>query len=497
MATILAVDDDPATLRLVEYTLRRAGHEVVATCDSAGALELASSVGAEALVLDVMMPGLNGLELVRRLRNQPTTAGMPVLMLSALGRGEDRVAGLAIGADDYLAKPFEPDELAIRIARLVARRGGAHGEFAGRLGVVSMPEILQFLLQAGVDGVLAVTSDEGRGELALGGGAVRDARFGALAGSDAVLAMLDLESARFTLHPGGVPRGGEIGLKGLQQILMTSAWIADELSRRPATPPEARLLPAFDDQGPPTIPEGFETLPFFTVWRRVLDSPGLSLAELESGLSTEPRLVRLTVSVLLEVGALRQVAASGCPAGASPGPGGHELQTVLRAIRKKLAPSAAEGSPVPVLIAIEHELQAEFLEHRHGIPSELVARGGGSLTLAWRTSRAGSLVLGRPPEQLAVDVVSLDSGAARDLLEATVDGYAAVAVWTRDLVLSHGLRWLVDRLRNRTDRPPGRLIVDEATRGVAATLRAGCPGWRLAGRWPGSFVELLQILAED
>lgn len=119
-ATILAVDDDPDALVLVAATLDRAGYQVVTSSAPAEIEALALEHGVDALVLDVVMPDLSGHDVLRSLRENPRTGGLPVLLLSARADGPDRVDGLRQGADDFLGKPFEPEELVLRIERLIA-----------------------------------------------------------------------------------------------------------------------------------------------------------------------------------------------------------------------------------------------------------------------------------------------------------------------------------------------------------------------------------------
>jgi two-component system, OmpR family, response regulator PrrA len=118
---ILAVDDDPAILRALQRGLRLEGFDVEVAGSGRTALELAH--GADAIVLDVSMPGLSGTEVCTRLRARG--AEVPVLMLSALDDVADRVAGLAAGADDYVVKPFDLNELVLRLRALLRRAGRA------------------------------------------------------------------------------------------------------------------------------------------------------------------------------------------------------------------------------------------------------------------------------------------------------------------------------------------------------------------------------------
>ncbi len=116
---LLLVEDQPHLLRQLTRCLREAGYAVDATADGADALSRALEIDYDALVLDVMLPGLDGWTVLRRLRERKPT---PVLMLTARDATRDRVRGLDEGADDYLIKPFEPDELLARL-RVIIRRG--------------------------------------------------------------------------------------------------------------------------------------------------------------------------------------------------------------------------------------------------------------------------------------------------------------------------------------------------------------------------------------
>jgi two-component system, sensor histidine kinase and response regulator len=115
MARALIVDDDPVSARLVRKYLQRAGHEVVIRSDGRSGLERALSDPPDLVILDVMMPVLDGLEVCRILRTVDVTRDLPVIFLSARSDLGDRVAGLDQGAVDYLVKPFEPEELLARV----------------------------------------------------------------------------------------------------------------------------------------------------------------------------------------------------------------------------------------------------------------------------------------------------------------------------------------------------------------------------------------------
>lgn len=115
---ILAVDDDRNNLKMLDFLLREEGYEVLTTDNGRTALELVDSQHPDLVILDVMMPQVDGFEVCRRIRQ---TMDVPIIMLSAKGETADRVSGLELGADDYLPKPFEPSELLARV-RAVLRR---------------------------------------------------------------------------------------------------------------------------------------------------------------------------------------------------------------------------------------------------------------------------------------------------------------------------------------------------------------------------------------
>ncbi len=118
---ILIVDDDVDTLRLVGLMLERQGYEIRTATNGAQALVSAKSERPELIVLDIMMPDMDGFEVTRRLRADPATAGIPIAMFTAKGQLEDKVAGYDAGVDEYLTKPIHPAELNARIKALMTR----------------------------------------------------------------------------------------------------------------------------------------------------------------------------------------------------------------------------------------------------------------------------------------------------------------------------------------------------------------------------------------
>lgn len=118
-ATILIADDDPLLQALLRHKLSAAGYNVVQVANGAAALDAMQSAKPDIVVLDAMMPVMDGFETLMRIKADPATANTPVVMLTAIRRDADIAGGLALGAVDYLSKPFSPDELVLRLARLV------------------------------------------------------------------------------------------------------------------------------------------------------------------------------------------------------------------------------------------------------------------------------------------------------------------------------------------------------------------------------------------
>lgn len=127
MQTILLIEDEQKIARFIELELTHEGYTVIKAEDGRTGLELAEKGGWDLLLLDIMLPGLNGLEVLRRLRKQ---SDLPVIMLTARDAVMDKVTGLDMGADDYITKPFEPKELLARV-KAVLRRGAPEEESGG------------------------------------------------------------------------------------------------------------------------------------------------------------------------------------------------------------------------------------------------------------------------------------------------------------------------------------------------------------------------------
>lgn len=147
---ILVIDDEPEIAELVSISLETAGYDVIQAHDSMKGQALAVQMIPDAIILDLMMPIVDGFTLCQRLRREQRTAHVPILMLTALDKTKEKVGGFNAGADDYLTKPFELAELLVRVRALLRRieaipQSGAHSEILTYGPLILVPERVEVL----------------------------------------------------------------------------------------------------------------------------------------------------------------------------------------------------------------------------------------------------------------------------------------------------------------------------------------------------------------
>ncbi len=155
---VLVIDDEQDIRDLVSYNLEKEGFRVSALKDGEKALEVIRSEGADLLILDLMLPGIQGLELCRILKKDPATEGIPIIMLTAKGEEMDRVLGLEMGADDYITKPFSPRELVARVKAVLRRveRSAPEGDVI-RIGAIEINPVTYQVFKDGSELRLSAT----------------------------------------------------------------------------------------------------------------------------------------------------------------------------------------------------------------------------------------------------------------------------------------------------------------------------------------------------
>lgn len=159
MPRILVVEDSQDIADLIAHYLQGAGYLTTMAANGSDGLRLARSTPPDAIVLDLMLPGMDGLHVCQALRGEPATAAIPIIMLTARGEESDRIRGLELGADDYVTKPFSPKELVARVGALLRRiqRPPAAGKVL-RYGPLTI-DIDKHTIQAG-SGAMRLTAKE-------------------------------------------------------------------------------------------------------------------------------------------------------------------------------------------------------------------------------------------------------------------------------------------------------------------------------------------------
>lgn len=141
MAKIIVVDDDPAILELVRINLHMQGHQVITAPNGIQGYALVQQELPQLVILDIMMPDVDGFTVAKRIRQNKETINTPILLLTALGVVDDKVKGFDAGADDYLVKPFEIPELLVRVRALLRRSGGIP-QSAGQHEILSAGDLI-------------------------------------------------------------------------------------------------------------------------------------------------------------------------------------------------------------------------------------------------------------------------------------------------------------------------------------------------------------------
>lgn len=312
MAKILVVDDDPHILLLIRTTFEGAGHQVLLTSNPKDVPRLTADPDLDAVILDIMLPEVSGWDLLAQIRDDPQTEKLPIVMLSSLSTVNDRVRGIRIGADDYLVKPFHPEELLARVEALISKNLtmiSASG-VQGRLSAYPINELLQNFEQNKKSGQLEVFSGGRTGRIKVVQGAPATAELGGLRAQDAVLEMLELHDGTFQFIPGGMlddsaPAAAGADTSSFQLLMMDAAWIADELQKRLHHLPDAGAPLHLTGDLPRQFPPTWERLPIETLVARLRNAPGLCLNDLIGQRLGASSKVRLAVVWMIEQGALR------------------------------------------------------------------------------------------------------------------------------------------------------------------------------------------------
>lgn len=487
MAKLLLIEDDRTAAHEMEATLRAAGHRVAIAVHPAAVARAVEAGRAEAAVLNAILRGASGFDVLARLRSDPRSEGLPILLVTTLSAPEDRARALHAGADDLLLSPFHPDELVARVHRLLAAADRRPAELEGQLGRVSLPELLQILQSGGTSGTLEVLGELCRGWVQIERGTPIRARFGELAGREAVLAMLDLERGRVRFAAGGPADGSSADRAdmSLPNLMFTAAWLTDERSRRPPVLRDHLVRPhrlLTDDLA---VPEGFEAVPLARVARCLRDREMIAVRELEREIRSAPGMVRLAVALLVEQGVATTHRAVAPPTD----------DDLLAAIRSVVGAVRTEDPDVPavhLLLLADDAVLGGLLELRQRVPRHLLRSPGDSLAATWRSGRVASLPLGAGPDTVILHLASAadsEPSRGRDL-----DAYHGVVLWSTDGAAPSRLAPVVDAVE--AGAAHGLVVVpDRAAAFRTVAVLDGRRRWTAAELQPESFAPVLQAMA--
>ncbi len=304
------VIDDAADIRLfVSAVLEGAGHQVLTAADPMKGISLLSVADIDALVLDVMMPRFTGFELLEILRRDARNRMLPVLLLSSLSETRERVRGMKLGATDFLPKPFDPEELVVRVERMVSHRSVSPGGLVGDLDEMGLLRVLQGLQQEDHSGMLRLSTENRHGWIELKDGLLMAARYGLLEGAEAILSMLLLKGSRFSFEPsnaGEIPSEAPREELSISHLALKAAQLEDELSTY------ADELPA-DKAGLFVVHElstgahPSRDLPFAEIYERIDTLPGVTIEELIAHEFVSAIKIRLTAAVLARAAVIEAV----------------------------------------------------------------------------------------------------------------------------------------------------------------------------------------------
>ncbi len=494
VGNILVAENDPVFGAVLEDRLHVAGHEVELVGESERAVPRAAESPRDLLILEIGPPDDAGLEVVEALRQRPETRTLPILVLSKSAEAADRVAALRAGADDYLTKPCDLEELLLRAERLVGARAAPRQVLQGDLANHPLWELVQLLQQAGHSGSLSLRGATDTGRLRFAGGEVVGATWGDLPPREALLAVLGLKQGtfRFAAEPDA---GGDGEPLPAHEALMEAAWLEDELQkRRDHLPVSGAPLTAAGGEPPEAEGLDAEALPVGEVLGAVREGEGIRLFDLIRQLPWAPQKIRLVVAWLVEQGLLS------LPAAAHAYPTTSEItstQVTEMAVTELLAAAREVGfgtSALPFLIVAEPGNWPALLELLENVPGFQRNDSMRNLKESLSTGRSGSVAIPVELGKLALHVRTLETAAA-DEIDSTLTVSAGVLLWLDEGAEPALAERVVERLESTRHRARGVVVAGrpEALE-LARRLTEGRKRWRMSAHAPQSLLGVFRLL---
>jgi DNA-binding response OmpR family regulator len=495
VAKVLVIEKDSVFAAVMEDRLRVAGHAVRVVADAAKAPAVALEVQADLVVLDTgAEPAADA---VQALRNQEATRSLPVLALSDRNEGSDRVAALKAGADDYLARPVDLEELLIRTERLLGGRG-AEQMLQGDLATHPLWAVLQYLQQVRKTGSLRVRSGNTSGTVALRDGEPINARWQTMHGREAFLALLCAEEGTFRFDGAAPPTGAPEPL-AVNELLMHSAWLKDELeNRRPFLPATGEPLQTLTDF-PPRVGEDFGDLPLQRVLTRIHEQPGLRLFDLIAEETEAPLTTRLTVAWLVEHGlvATRDRAPEAAPQNTMELSSAMVFDVAIIGLLEAARKAGFDTAALPCLVLVEPPAWPALRKLIQEAPGFRTNEALNRLVEQMELRKAGSATLTVDRGKLSLHVQALNK-AAQPQIAAILPGCAGVLVWIDGAEGAELAQTVVQRLDATGGRASGMLVAGTAAvQKEAERLSGGSRRWRTSPHAPKSLLGLFRLLQPE
>lgn len=501
MGTILLVDDNMDALLVVGAGLEDGGFEVIT---ARSAVEVYSSLEAhpiDLVILDLMMPETGGLEILQELRASASWKNLPVIILSALDQGEDRVEALRLGADDYLSKPAQIEELRMRIGRLLYRN---HGKgFEGDLQSLSMPQVLQNLAQSSKTGILKITESGSMSRVYIDEGTIIGAKSRKLKDWDALYHLIGLSKGRFHFSERALPEPIDplSTSISLQTSLLDHALFEDELARRaPLVPGPDQPLKAHGKLDAEFARQK-QTVPLAEMFQAVLKEPGVTLRQLtERGLAAPIRL-SLASAMLLE-GEYLEIGED-TPKGEEPekkpsakvpeGPPDEVLQRRIQSVQKLYGSSRLETS-LHLLVLFQEEAWPGLLTLLRSVPEHYFLSSSDKLLGQLESLKRGTVRLRRSgSSDIFLNIQEVDT--RRQQGAALFQHAAGAMVWLADDTLAETVAGLIDRLRGAPKFTHGMVLATEGDFPLTSNVVDASENWFMYPQPPKDLRDLMGLLA--
>lgn len=497
MAKVVLLALDPVFAAVIEDRLLVSGHASTVLTEPAVAVSAATEGRVDLLVMAMELPGVSGLELIRQLRQQAETRSLPIVALSTASDSEARIEALRAGAEDYLTIPCDPEELMLRLDRLLGRPT-LPTVLRGDLESHPIWELLQYIQQANKSGDLRISGNKSTGQVQLQNGRVITARWEKLHGREAMLAIVAMKEGRFQLtteEPKSVSGAGEAQGFKITEVLMQAAWIEDQLGKRrshlPATSaalePSAMSLPA--------IEEAFQFLPIEVVFRRLGEQRGLRLYDLMTEGAAAPESVRLAVAWLAEQGAIAPAEESLAqqPLSTSEISSSVVLDVAVHSLLNAARKAGFDTAALPCLLLGEPGVWQSLQQLPASVPGFYHHESLRSLVEQTQQGRGGSATFQSELGKLSLHVQPLSG--ARQLVEAIVPVCAGVLLWLDEIEDEELVQRVIERLEDSKAPAVGIVVAgSEAAQETAAKLTAATQKWKVSTHAPRSLLGVMRLL---